>query len=75
MIQNKQWSFLNFCLQISHLTHSVLSQNGFKAEYKKPGGMPFACNVGDFQKLPRLNETRKISLILYNSSGQMTGRH
>jgi len=25
-------------LSISHLTHSVLSQNGFKAEYKKPGG-------------------------------------
>ena len=28
-----------FGLQVSHLTHSVLSQNGFKAEYKKPGGM------------------------------------
>ncbi|XP_078348803.1 serine/threonine-protein kinase BRSK2-like [Oculina patagonica] len=25
-------------LSVSHLTHSVLSQNGFKAEYKKPGG-------------------------------------
>ena len=25
-------------LQVNHLTHSVLSQNGFKAEYKKPGG-------------------------------------
>ena len=24
--------------QVSHLTHSVLSQSGFKAEYKKPGG-------------------------------------
>ncbi|KAK2565595.1 Serine/threonine-protein kinase BRSK2 [Acropora cervicornis] len=23
---------------VSHLTHSVLSQSGFKAEYKKPGG-------------------------------------
>lgn len=25
-------------LSVSHLTHSVLSQNGFKAEYKKPRG-------------------------------------
>lgn len=25
-------------LSVSHLTHSVLSQSGFKAEYKKPGG-------------------------------------
>jgi len=25
-------------LSVSHLTHSVLSQHGFKAEYKKPGG-------------------------------------
>lgn len=25
-------------LSVNHLTHSVLSQNGFKAEYKKPGG-------------------------------------
>ena len=30
---------LFYGLQVSHLTHSVLSQNGFKAEYKKPGGM------------------------------------
>lgn len=37
---------LFYVLQVSHLTHSVLSQNGFKAEYKKPGGMLKLASCG-----------------------------
>ena len=36
--EDEVWN-LFYVLQVSHLTHSVLSQNGFKAEYKKPGGI------------------------------------
>ncbi|KAJ7391065.1 Serine/threonine-protein kinase brsk1 [Desmophyllum pertusum] len=60
-------------LSVSHLTHSVLSQNGFKAEYKKPGGktmfkkaVRISVNIcpTDQSKQENLSSVHTISIVL-----------